>query len=297
MHKARVGDLELAYTLEGPADGVPLVLIMGFGGQLVAWPPELVAQLAERGFRCLLFDHRDIGESTWLDDAPAPNMTLGIVRWLAGAAAKPPYTLADMAGDVVGLMDHLGWADAHVFGISMGGMVAQQMAIDHPARMRTLTSMMSHTGRLVDAVGRPDTTLALLGMRSSTREEHAQATRALFEKLNGPHLDAGGPHLEESGRRAWDRGLNPAGVKRQLAAIMGSPPRTKALQHINVPTLVIHGDADPLIPVRGGRRTAWAIPNARLEIIPGLGHSLPPAVWPQLAELLAGHAGLAGRAS
>ncbi len=292
MPRARVGDIELVYELLGPEDGTPLVAVMGFAAQLIAWPQGLLEQLTDRGFRVLVFDNRDVGESTWLRGVKAPSPRRAIARWLARLPVPAPYTLTDMAGDVAGLMDHVGWRDAHVFGVSMGGMIAQQLALDAPERLRTLTSMMSHTGHRLDAIGRPTATLKLLGPRPRTPDEAAVVFRQLFETLTGPAYDPDRPGLEAMGRLSFERGHNPAGVARQMAAILASPERTRALRQLRVPTRVIHGEADPLVRPAGGRRTAKAIPWARLEIIPGLGHSLPPGVWPRLAALIAEHTGV-----
>ncbi|MCK6502107.1 alpha/beta fold hydrolase [Myxococcota bacterium] len=288
MPRAPLGEIELEYDLTGA--GEPLLLIMGIGAQLILWHDELVARLAARGFQVLRFDNRDVGKSTWLDHAPVPAPGAVLSRAWLGLPFQAPYTLADMARDVVGLLDHLGWARAHVVGASMGGMIAQHLAFSHPERVATLTSIMSTTGGRWVSVPKPQAMRALVAGRPRTEEE-AEAWFLRFSRaVQGPAFPVDEQALGQLARRAFRRGANPAGFARQLAAIMRDGDRTRRLAAIQAPTLVLHGADDPLIPPAGGRATAAAIPGARLRLVEGWGHSLPPGIWDTLVDELGAHA-------
>ncbi len=274
--------IEIAYETIGDSTGIPLLLVHGLGRQLVAWHPDLIKQLVSRGYQVTIFDNRDAGESTHFPEAGVPDIGRLIERD-PGAAV---YTLDDLADDAMGLLDVLGWRSAHVLGVSMGGMIAQAMAIRHTERLRCLTSIMATTGA-ADVGQASDAAMAtLLSPPSTTREEYRENSVAGYSVL----ASTGFAHdLEQIRVRAgleWDRGYDPDGTIRQVAAIVAGGDRTEALGELRVPTLVVHGDADPLVNVSGGRATAAAIRGAELLEVEGMGHDLPREVWPRLFDRL-----------
>jgi len=273
-------EIELAYQEVGDPDGEPLILVMGLATQMIAWDDELCAMLAERGFRVVRFDNRDIGHSTKLDSARVPGRSDLLLRRRGTAA----YLLSDMAADTVGLMDHLGFDSAHVVGISMGGMIAQTVAIEHPQRIRSLVSMHSTTGNRW--VGQPTMKVFALMLADAprTREAFIERIRRTYELIGSPGYPTDEERLRRVAEESWERGHNPRGVLRQLHAIVASGDRTAALGKLNLPATVIHGTRDTLIRPSGGRATARAIPGARLRIFEGMGHDLPSALWPVFAD-------------
>jgi pimeloyl-ACP methyl ester carboxylesterase len=281
--RAQLDGIEIVYeTIGDPADA-PLLLVMGLGMQLIHWDLELCEQLAQRGFLVIRFDNRDSGRSTKVD-APVPNL----MRAMAGLRIDAPYLLDDMAADAFGLLDHLGIQAAHVVGASLGGMIAQTMAIERPERVLSLTSLMSTTGER--RAGRPKLRVWSVLTRRAPRDKDAyveyfaRVFRMIGSKDFPPEDE---DRIREVAAATYERGHHPAGTGRQLAAIMASGDRTERLRELRVPTTVIHGSADPLVPFRGGRATARAIPGARLIEIPGMGHDLPRPVWPQLIDAIA----------
>jgi pimeloyl-ACP methyl ester carboxylesterase len=280
VQRARVGDLEIAYeTFGSPADP-PLLLVMGLATQMIGWPDEFCRDLADRGLHVIRFDNRDIGLSTHLDDRGAPD----IMAVFAGDRSGVPYALADLADDTVGLLDALGLDSAHVVGASMGGIVAQLVAIRHPERMRSLTSVMSTTGD--PAVGAPAEAArgVLLAPPAPDRASAIQRAVDTYRVIGSPGFEFDEPAVRERAGLSYDRRYNPAGVARQLAAILTTPDRTADLGRLAVPTLVVHGRQDALVNVSGGRATAAAVPGAELLLVDGMGHDLPREVWPQLVE-------------
>ena len=286
MPVATVHDLELAYDDVG--SGPPVVLIMGIGAQRILWPDSLLDRLAEHGFRAIRFDNRDIGESTRLTDEPVPPVLGSLIAALAKRPVRAPYNLSDMARDTVGLLDALGLPQAHVVGASMGGMIGQHMAIEHPQRVASLTSIMSGPGSVRHMIGKPRALRALLRPPPRTREEAQRNVVQLFSAIGGTL-----PRDEEGLRRyaglAFDRGLHPAGFARQWAAIMASGSRLPALREVQVPTLVVHGTVDPLVPPRAGKATADAIPNAELLWVDGMGHDLAPGALDVIVPRMVAH--------
>jgi len=280
--RATVNGIEIAYETIGDPSNPPLLLVMGLGTQLIHWDLELCELFAERGFYVIRFDNRDAGRSTYID-APVPN----IRRAMAGLKIDAPYLLDDMADDAFGLLDHLGIEAAHVAGASMGGMIAQTMAIRRPERMLSLTSIMSTTGER--RAGRPKMRVWGVLLRRAPRDKDAAVEYfvRVFRMIGSKGFPADEDRIRAHAAEAYDRGHSPAGTGRQLAAIMASGDRTDRLRGLQVPTLVFHGRDDPLIPFRGGRATAEAIPGARLIGIPGMGHDLPRHVWPQLVDAVA----------
>jgi pimeloyl-ACP methyl ester carboxylesterase len=279
--RARNGDVELAYELVGDGAGEPLLLIMGLGMQMVFWPDELCAELVSAGFSPARFDNRDVGASTHFTHLGAPSLpAMMLVPWRVAA-----YRISDMARDAVAVLDALGWESAHVLGVSMGGMIAQSMAIEHPARVRSLISVMSTPS---PRVGRPKLAamMALATGPARTPDEAAARTVHTFRVIGSPAYPLDEEWLRAYGRIAFSRAQDATGPRRQLAAINASPSRLAGLRGVRVPTLVVHGEADPLVRPVAGRITAAAVPGARLVTYPGMGHNLPRELWkPVVSEV------------
>lgn len=282
---APANGIELCYQEMGDPDGESLLLVMGLATQMIAWDEELCAMLAERGFRVVRFDNRDIGRSTRIGGAGVP----GKLDLLLGRGT-PPYLLRDMAADTFGLMDHLGIEAAHLVGASMGGMIAQTAAIERPERVRSLTSIMSTTGSR--RVGHPSykTFGLLLGRPPREREAAIERVVKTFRVIGSPGYPFEEERVREIAGRSFDRGHSAAGIARQLHAITASGDRTPGLRKLKLPALVIHGRNDVLVHPSGGRATAKAIPGARLKLIDGMGHDLPRALWPAFVEEIAANA-------
>jgi pimeloyl-ACP methyl ester carboxylesterase len=281
--RANSNGIEIVYeTIGDPADP-PLLLVMGLGMQLIHWDIELCEQLAERGFQVIRFDNRDSGHSTHVN-APVPP----IGRAMAGLRIDPPYLLSDMAADAFGLLDELGHERAHVVGVSMGGMIAQSMAIARPERVASLTSIMSTTGQRRVSFPRPRAWKVLLGRAPRDREAFIQQSVNVFRLIGSPGFPTDVERLRAVAAVAFERDRDPAGTPRQLAAILASGDRTPALRQLYVPTVVMHGRSDPLVPFRGGVATARAVPGAELIAIPGMGHDLPREIWPRLIDAVSG---------
>jgi pimeloyl-ACP methyl ester carboxylesterase len=287
---AKANGIELCYDTFGDRAAPPLVLIMGLAAQMIAWDEEFCSQLASRGYWVIRFDNRDIGHSTKFAEHGVPNVLAMLTGQTQGNGVKVPYMLPDMADDTVGLLDALAIKSAHVVGASMGGAIAQEMAIRHPGRLRTLTSIMSSTGEPGLPMPTPEALEILLAPTPTDREAYLARYAQTWRVLRGPGFPLDEARDPERAARIFARGLNPAGVARQLAAIVASGSRKDALQSVKVPALVIHGDADPLVRVEGGVATANAIPGAKLLVIKGMGHALPISMWPQIIDALDGHA-------
>jgi pimeloyl-ACP methyl ester carboxylesterase len=271
--------ITLEYEVHGEGD--PLLLVMGLGGQLVAWPATFIAGLVDRGFQVITFDNRDIGLSTKIDAAP-PTKTQSAMFSISRRFAKSAYLLSDMAKDAVGLLDALNIERAHVVGMSMGGMIAQTMAIEHPSRVRSLTSIMSTTGN--PRVGRPKTSVLLRAgkLTRGSKETFPDRQAALFKLFSGSLYDE--LEIREVAKLSVERNFTPDGTARQMAAIMASPDRTPQLKKLNVSTLVVHGLEDGLVQPSGGYATTKAIPGARLLAFPDMGHNLPQARIPEILD-------------
>jgi pimeloyl-ACP methyl ester carboxylesterase len=284
-----VGDIRLCYeSLGDPADPA-ILLVMGLGTQMIAWHDDFCADLVRRGFRVVRFDNRDCGRSTVLRHVPPPSSSALLTRRrLRGA-----YTLGHMADDTVGLLDALEIERAHVVGASMGGMIAQTLAISHPARVGSLVSIMSSTGSR--RVGQPAWRVypVLLRRAPAGRDAYVELAVRVFGLIGSPGFPRDEDELRRLAGRSYDRGVHSAGTARQLAAVVASGDRTAALRSLRVPTLVVHGLADPLVNPSGGRATARAIPGARLLEVAGMGHDLPRGAWP---AIVGGIAETAGRA-
>lgn len=286
--KVPANGLQIACEVTG--EGAPLLLIMGVGAQLVHWPDGFVDALASRGLRVVRFDNRDVGESSWLDHLGRPDLRRGLARALLGWPAPAAYDLVDMADDAAALLDALGIARAHVVGVSMGGMIGQTLALRHAARVRSLTSIMSSPGGRRNLLARPRAVAALLRPPGRTEEAYVASSVHLAARIHGRGFALDRDEAAQQARRAFARGVHPEGFARQLMASLSHGDRSEALRFVRTPTLVVHGDDDPLIPWRAGAATARAIPGARLEVIAGMGHGLPRALWDRLAALIVDHA-------
>ncbi len=275
---ARVGELDICYETFGDADDPAILLIMGLGTQMLAWHEDFCAQLAARGYFVIRHDNRDIGRSSRLSDAPVPSLKQLALRDKRSAA----YTLSDMAADSIGVLDHLGIDRAHIVGASMGGMIAQRVAIEHPERTLSLVSIMSNTGSFWS--GQPALTMYAFLLRPAPRERNAYIDRAVesFVKIGGKGFEPDVEDLRDIATRAYDRGHDPRGSARQLGAIVADRDRGPLLRKLKVPATVIHGSDDKLVPRSGGRATAKVIPGSTYVEIGGMGHGLPRAAWPQI---------------
>jgi len=297
MPRAKTNGIEIEYETFGASDAQPLLLIMGLGGQMVLWDEAFCAMLAERGFRVIRFDNRDIGKSTHLDAAGLPDLTAAITAALNGAPYSAAYTLSDMAADPVGLLDALDIARADVVGASMGGMIAQTLAIEHPERVRTLTSIMSTTGDPSLPPARPEALAALLSPAPSDRAGAIEHGVTVFRTIGSPGALFEEQQIRKLATLQHDRGFHPAGLMRQLAAILASGSRKAKLAKLRIPTLVIHGREDPLIPFEAGVDTAASIPGARLEAVDGMGHDMPTVLWPRFVDWISDHAARSAHAA
>jgi len=277
--------IDIAYQRLGNPDAPAVLLIMGIAAQSIAWPDAFCHALVDGGLQVIRFDNRDVGLSTHLTEAPPPDLPAA----LAGDLSSVSYTLSDMAADAVGLLDALGFEKAHVAGASMGGAIAQTMAIEHPDRVGSLTSMMSTTGNMSVGQPSPDVLREVFGgPRAVTRDEVIQQTLRAFHAVGSPGFTPNDENeVAARAGRAYDRSYDPIGVARQAIASVASGDRTERLRHLEVPTLVIHGLVDRMCDVSGGRATAEAIPGAELVLIEGMGHGLPSGLRSQLAARVA----------
>jgi pimeloyl-ACP methyl ester carboxylesterase len=289
---ARCGATEIAW--ESLGDGPPLLLVMGIGAQLTLWPDGLCRAFAARGFRVLRFDNRDVGKSSWYDHLGVPPLAPMLVRAALGLAVEAPYTLDHMADDAAALLAALGYANAHVLGASMGGMIAQTLAIRHPSRVRSLTSVMAAPGPTWMLRADPRALYVLAGRPTRDRDEVAARFVALYRTIGSKSRPFDEQVYRDYAYAAYDRAFHPEGNARQLRAIVASGGRERHLPGLKMPVLVLHGAEDPLVPVAGGRETARLIPGSRLHILPRMGHDLPDEHWEQIADLVAENAGLQG---
>ncbi|MGH3648323.1 MAG: alpha/beta fold hydrolase [Micromonosporaceae bacterium] len=282
-----VNGIELCYETFGDPDHEPLLLIMGLGAQMIWWADELCALLADREFHVIRYDNRDCGRSTAMHGRVS--LPAAYLR------RRAPYALEDLAGDAAGLLETLGAGPAHVVGCSMGGMIAQLLAIRHPERVRSLTSIMSTTGNRL--VGRPSTrgAAALLSAPPTERGAYIEHLVRTFRAIGSPGYPFEAERMRDRAARTFDRGVNRAGTARQLAACLAAPDRTRQLRQVRVPTAVIHGAADPLVQLSGGIATGRAVPGAELHVIRGMGHDLPSALWPRYADIIEDRARTASR--
>ena len=279
IQTAPANGITIAYETFGDAAAVPVLLVMGLGTQMLAWRDGFCRMLADRGHFVVRFDNRDIGLSTHLDDEPHGKPIAAFF------GRRPAYLVSDMAADTAGLIEQLGVGSAHVVGVSMGGCISQSLAIARPELVRSLTSISSSTGSR--RVGRPRFDIARYMVARKPAKDRAEAVAlsvGTWQRIGSPGYPFDLTMVQQLAGEAYDRRYDPAGGARQFAAILGSPDRTTALRHIDMPTLVLHGEADPLITVSGGAATTAAIPGARLVTYPGMAHDLPEALWPRFVE-------------
>ena len=292
MPNIKANGIDIYYEESGSADGPVILLVMGLGTQMIAWPEDLIQGLVAQGYRVIHYDNRDVGLSQRMDGAAAPNLVWAMVKARFGLPIRPAYSLSDMAQDGIALLDMLGIAKAHVVGASMGGMIVQLMAAQYPERVSTMMSIMSSSGRSGLPGPRADIRKRLMAPRPSnpTREEAVRLGAESIEAIS--YADMKRPHdaFVDMAARAFDRGYYPLGMKRQLLAIIADGSRVERLKTIKVPTLVVHGGADPLVPKEGSEDIARLVPGARLEIIEEMGHDLPPSQVERMVNLVAGHA-------
>lgn len=290
---AQVGDIDLCYQRFGREKDPTIVLIMGLGTQMIAWPVAFCEQLAAAGFQVIRFDNRDIGLSSKIPtakDIPRLSLQQGWLRYMLGRDIPVTYDLNAMAADTIGLMDELGIAQAHVVGASMGGMIAQLVTANYPERALSLTSIMSSSGSRRVPPGKPKV-LMRIGTAPASTERDALIAHYMktMRMIGSPGYLTPEDELKKRVAAGIDRSYHPAGTARQAMAIFASGSRVKALRTIQKPALVIHGDADPLIPLAGGKHTASCIPNAKLAVIEGMGHDFPPQLLGRLAGYILEH--------
>ena len=284
MAEVKANGIEITYDTFGSDKAAPLLLIMGLGAQMTRWSPAFCEALAARGFRVIRFDNRDVGLSTHLIDAGVPDMGAVVAALQKGEKPQVPYTLDDMAADAVGLLDALGVAKAHIVGASMGGMIAQLVAADHPEHTLSLTSIMSTTGNpsLPRATAEAMAVLTNRPPHPSDEEAYLKHSIASARVTGSPAYPADEAVLRANTLADLKRCYEPTGFARQMAAITATGDRRAKLKTITAPTVVVHGAADPLVPAQGGHDTAENIPGAELVVIPGMGHDLPPALYDTL---------------
>lgn len=287
MPVAPLAGIDLWYEAFGEPDDPPLLLITGLNSQAIVWSDEFCQGLVDRGFRVIRFDNRDVGLSTkFTEIVDVMALALAVA---AGQAVQAPYLLADMAGDAIGLLDHLGIEAAHVVGVSMGGMIAQQLAIDHPTKVRTLTSIMSSTGQMDVGQPAPEAFVLLTAPPPLDREGVAARAEAWSALVGSPeHRDP--DRVREVAYAQFDRCFLPAAAARHLAAVVASPDRASGLAGLELPTLVLHGSEDKLVAPSGGERTAELVPGADFHLLEGMGHDLPVYFWSRVIELITRHA-------
>lgn len=291
MPQITANGISIEYESHGDPAHEPLLLVMGLGAQLTLWPIEFVEALTQRGFHVIRFDNRDIGLSEKFDAAGVPSIPEVLGALMAGRNPLIAYSLADMAQDAAALLDALGIERAHIVGASMGGMIVQHMAASHAHKVRTMTSIMSTTGNRMLPPARPEAMAALLMAPPSLALDDILTTGVYRARAIGsPAYPAAEDRLRARIERDFHRSYNPAGMARQFAAVVADGDRREMLRQIAVPTLVIHGEDDPLVTVDGGKDTAATIPGARLHIVPGMGHDLPLELNDTIAEAIAVHA-------
>lgn len=291
MAKITANGIEIEYETFGADDAPVVLMIMGLGGQLTMWPDELVEDLVRGGYRVILFDNRDIGLSHHHNGEKSPSILRQIILRRIGIKLKTPYELADMARDTLGLMDALKLDQVHLVGISMGGMISQHVAAMAPDRVKSLTALMTTTGnpKLPRPSGNIMKAMIRRGPQPTSRDEIINQSVATFGVIGTPGEDHNTNGMRDRITRSYDRSFNPAGVLRQMSAIVASGDFRKHTRSIKSPTLVVHGNADPLVPIEGGHDIAKLVRGARMEVMDGMGHDVPPRFLPQITKLMLDH--------
>jgi pimeloyl-ACP methyl ester carboxylesterase len=291
MPTIKVNGIDLYYEERGNPSGTPILLIMGLGRQMIAWPEPFMAELAKDGHRIILFDNRDVGLSSHFHDGPKPNVVKAVIKSLLGFQIKRAYSLSDMAADGAALLDHLQIEAAHIVGVSMGGMIAQIMASSMPQRVLSLTSIMSSSGAAGLPGATPDLRKRLMkGRPNKPSREAAIAFGAnTMKAMSYPCPSREADAFEKGAAQAYDRAYDPLGSARQLIAIIADGSRAQRLGMIKARTLVIHGEADALVPLACGRDTAKRISGAKLEIVEKMAHDLPPSQNAHVASHIRAH--------
>jgi pimeloyl-ACP methyl ester carboxylesterase len=287
---ARANGIDLCYEIFGDPNAEPMLLIMGLGGQMIHWDDDFCRQLAARGFRVIRFDNRDIGKSSKLSGGKRLTAVEMLKLRFLKIPVAAPYKLRDMAEDAIGLLDVLGIKSAHLVGMSMGGMIAQEIAISFPQRVRSLTSIMSTTGNPKVPPPTREAMAIVMAPPTTTREEYIARYAQTWKVLRGGSFPQDEALDRARAERTFERGLNPAGVGRQLRAVLASGSRKERLRSVKAPTLVIHGTVDPLVRPEGGKDTAASIPGAKLLMIEGMGHAIPLPMWQQVIDAIDKHA-------
>jgi pimeloyl-ACP methyl ester carboxylesterase len=288
MPRTASNGIELEYDIFGAPTDPPLLLVMGLGGQMIAWEEAFCRLLADHGHYVIRFDNRDVGLSTTFDDDDVDIVAVMTAAMSGGPLPPVPYLLPDMAADAFGLLDALGIDRAHIVGVSMGGMIVQTMAIEHPERVLTVTSIMSNTGEAEFGQPTPTAIEVLMKPPAEDRSEAIEAS-VLAWKVIGSQRYFDEAKVRERAAASYDRSFYPAGTNRQLAAVMASGSRADGLRALDVPTLVIHGRTDPLIQLSGGERTADLVPGANLLVCHDMGHDLPEPLWPLITDVITSH--------
>lgn len=287
MANVQANGIRIEYDTFGKRTDRPLLLVMGLGAQMIHWRAEFCEQLAAAGHFVVRYDNRDVGLSTRFDAAGLPDLAAIMTQMAAGEPVTAPYTLNDMADDGIGLMDALDLSAAHICGASMGGMIVQQMAIRQPRRIKSVTSIMSSTGNRELPPAKPEAMAALMSPAGTNRDEVAERSVAVAKVIGSPAYPADPAETRARALEAYERAFYPVGVARHMAAVASNGNRKPALQKLNVPALVIHGKADPLVPVEGGIDTHEGLRGSKLMLIDGMGHDLPKQVWPQIISGIA----------
>jgi len=293
MPKAKANNIEIEYDTFGESSSKPLLLVMGLSGQMILWEEEFCKKLVDKGFYVIRFDNRDVGLSTKFEEGGIfePNDIMKAINLqMRGKEVPAPYKIEDMADDAIGLLDALNIDKAHICGASMGGMIVQEMAIKYPSRILSLTSIMSTTGRADLPQPKPEAMKILLTPSPEERDAFIEHSVNLWSVLHGSGFPFDEERVREMAAKGYDRSFYPQGAARQLVGIIASGSRKAKLGSVNVPTLVIHGGDDPLVPLEGGKDTAESIPGAELLIIEGMGHELPPDAWPQIIDAISANA-------
>jgi len=290
MAKANANGIQIEYETFGDRSGRPLLLIIGFGGQLTAWSEEVLNQLVDEGHFVIVFDNRDTGLSSKIEEAGVPDVAGTLSALMRGERIKVPYTFYDMGDDAVGLLDALGIVKAHICGMSMGGAIAQTIAISHPSRVLSLTLIYAPTGNPNLPQPKPEIMNILMPRPVSERNDYVELMINNFRVISGSGFLLDEERSRQAFARAYDRSYYPEGTARNFLAGILRGNRRKALPSITAPTLVIHGDEDPLVPIENSKDAAEAIPGAELMIIKGMGHDLPyQGAWPRIVEAISAH--------